>query len=105
MSFDALIEKSNTVSMGAFSNVNVRLSLNGVYVRNIRGIFDEFSEVVSPFDTSKLQIQPVVSIQDQDYQGISSEYTLTIREKNYQLDGKPSPDGHGMTVIYLQGKR
>lgn len=105
MSFDALIEKCNGSSIRAFANVDVRLTLNGVYVRNIRGIFDEFSEVVSPFEMSQMQIKPVLNVQDSDFNGITSEYTLTIRNKNYQFDGKPRPDGHGMTLIYLAGKK
>jgi hypothetical protein len=105
MSFDALIEKCNDSSIRAFANVDVRLTLSGVYVRNTRGIFDEFSESVSPFEMSQMQIKPTLSIQDKDFAGITSEYTLTINGKNYQFDGKPRPDGHGMTVMYLTGKR
>lgn len=105
MSFEALIGRCNQTAVGRFANVDVLITLSGVPVRNIRGIFDEFSEVVSPFEAEQVQIKPVLSVQDSDFTGITSANVLTIRDKDYRFDSKPRPDGHGMTLIYLAGKR
>ncbi len=106
MSFGALIVKCNTVSIGAFANVDVSISLDGLLVRDdIRGIFDESSEVVSPYEASQIVFKPAVSVQDSDFSGITSANVLTIRGKDYRFDGKPRPDGNGFTLIYLQVKK
>ncbi len=105
MSFDDLIGKCNTVASRTFANVDVTISLDGLLVRNIRGIFDESSEVVSPFESSQVVIKPAVTVNDTDFIGITSENALTIRGKDYRFDGKPRPDGHGFTLIYLQVKK
>jgi len=88
-----------------FANVDVTITLGGVLVRNIRGIFDESSEVVSPYEASQISLKPAVTIQDSDFLGVTSANVLTIRDKNYQFDGKPRPDGNGFTLIYLQVKK
>ena len=105
MSFDSLVDNCNRVSLGHFGNVDVLISLTGAAVKTIRGIFDENSEVVSPFETERVQIQPAVTVLSSDLESITSNHLLTIRGKNYSFDGKPRPDGHGFTLIYLTGKK
>lgn len=83
----------------------VIISLFGVVIKTISGIFDLTSEAVSPFEASNRIGKPSVTLLDSDIENITSEYTLTIRNKDYCFDGKPMPDGHGMTLIYLQGKK
>lgn len=105
MSFDSLVDRCNRISLGHFGNVDVLISLTGAAVKTIRGIFDESSEVVSPFDTERVQIQPAVTVLSSEMDGITSNHLLTINGKNYSYDGKPRPDGHGFTLIYLIGKK
>lgn len=112
MSFDSLVDKCNRVSLGHFGNADVVITLTGAAVNTIRGIFDENSEVVSPFETERVQIQPALTVLSSELESITSNHLLTVRpdrspgvSKNYSFDGKPRPDGHGFTLIYLTGKK
>ena len=105
MSFTSLIDRCNQSAINRFANADIVISLSGVEVKTVRGIFDESNEVASPFESDRIQFKPAVSLSDSDMAGITSAHTLTISGKAYQFDGKPRPDGHGMTLIYLTGKR
>lgn len=105
MGFNALINKCNQVAVTKFTNVTATITLNGIVVKTIPGIFDEAAEVVSSYESERLITKPAVTVASVDLEGIASAHVLQIRDVEYKFDGKPRPDGHGLTIIYLGVKK
>jgi hypothetical protein len=105
MGFNELINKGTQNAFLRLSNVDVVIQFGGVPLKTIRGVFDEDSQSVSPYEASQMQIKPAVSVQTSDFTGIDSSHTFMISNREYRLDGKPRPDGAGLTIIYLSAKK
>jgi hypothetical protein len=96
--------------MDMFANCDVSITLSGALVKSIHGIFDQSNEVVSPFESDRIIVKPLLTVLDKDFTDVTSANVLTITRdgatsgKDYKLDGKPRPDGAGMTIIHLAEK-
>lgn len=100
MGFDALLDKCNRLAVTRFGNVTASVTLAGVVVKTIPGIFDEAAEVVSPFDSERSIIKPVLVVESIDLFGVTNEHVIEINCVEYKFDGKPKAE-KGLTTVYL----
>jgi hypothetical protein len=97
--------------MAEAANCTVTARLAGVAVATFRGIFDEKAEPVQPYESERLMLRPVVTVLTGDLAGIDSSHALEITRdgglqgQSYTFDGKPSPDGEGLTLVALAVKK
>lgn len=95
----------SALAIQELANCTVYAKLEGVVVADFPGIFDEAAEAISPYESERLIIKPAVTAASSDMAGITSAHVLQIRDVEYKFDGKPRPDGHGLTVVYLGVKK
>ena len=89
-----------------FANCTVTPRLVGVAVKEpFPGIFDESAAPVQAYEAERVMFKPLVTVSSTDFNGIDSKHTLEIRGKEYTFDGKPRPDGAGLTVVTLAVKK
>jgi hypothetical protein len=106
MGFNELIAKCNQRITGKFSNVTVNVTLSGVAVGvPFPAVFDESSEVVSPWESEKVLFKPLLSVESKYLNGVTSANVLEISGVEYKFDGKPRRDGAGMALIHLAVKK
>lgn len=104
MGFEDLVNKCNRFAVAKFGNATASITLSGVVVATIPGIFDEFAEVVSPYDSERLVVKPVFTVEAESMASISSDNVLAINGVDYSFDGKPKREG-GLVAIYLAVKK
>lgn len=95
-----------TFAIEEAANCTVTARLDGVPVcEPFSGIFDEHAQVAQPWESERAIVKPALTVTDASLAGITSAHTLEIRGVEYKFDGKPQPDGTGLTVVYLGVKR
>lgn len=111
MGFDAQIQRTATRAVERFANCTVTAQLGGVGVSSFRAIFDDNVEVVSPYQIDQVSFKPQIAALSADIAAISGSTTFDIKRdsetesKVYSFDGKPRPDGSGLTLVYLAVKK
>jgi len=104
MGFVALLDKCNRLAVTKFGNVTASITLAGVVVKTIPGIFDEAAEIVSPFDSERSIVKPVLVVESVDLFGITSDHVIEINNVEHKFDGKPKVE-KGLTTVYLGVKK
>ena len=80
--------------------VPVLITLSGVTVKTVTGIFDLDPVTVSPGEMELVQMDALLSLAESDMDGITSAHRFTVAGKTYRMQGKPRTRG-GMTDIPL----
>ena len=97
--------------LASFANCTVTVQLGGVGVSSFRAIFDDSVEVVSPYQIDQTSFKPQMTALSTDISAISGSTSFDILRDNeteskiYSFDGKPRPDGSGLTLVYLAVKK
>lgn len=111
MSFNSRIATANTTALGLFANATVTALLHEVATTTFRAIYDDSVEVVSPYQEDQVIFKPAMTALSTDIAAIAGAQTFEIlrdgetESKIYAFDGKPRPDGSGLTLVLLAVKR
>ena len=101
----------NAFAISESANATVTITLAGSPVRAFRAVFDESSEVVSPYDAERSIIKPMISCLEASMAGVTGANVLEVVKdgetavRSYALDGRLRPDGAGFTLAYLAVKK
>jgi len=111
MGFNDLISRSNGKTLATFANCTVTGQLAGVGVRTFRAILDINQEVASEYEMNQYAPQPQLTALSADIGAIAGVQTFDVTRdgesegKRYSFNGKPRPDGAGLTVVLLAEKK
>jgi hypothetical protein len=115
MGFNELIEKTNTRSIARFANVTVTARLSGAVTAQFLGICNENAEVVAPFQAEATTFKTTLTAASSDMDGVTSGHVLTMEHladstwslngREFRFEGKPRPDGVGLTTTFLTVKK
>jgi len=107
MGFDDITAADAAIFISEFANCTVTGQLAGVGVRTFRAIFDDSASVASPYEMDQTEFKPQMTALSADISAIAGAQTFDITRdgetegKRYCFDGKPRPDGAGLTVVFL----
>ena len=98
-------------SLATFANCAVTAQQEPEGLLEFRGVFDDQVETVSPYELDRVELKPQLT-------ALSSNILLLARvsvfeilrdgeaeAKRYSFDGKPRPDGSGLTLAILAAKK
>ena len=108
MAFD--FSDDHQTMMDMFANCDVSVKLSEVQVLSFRAIFDISSDSAAAFQSDLVVFKPSLTGISSDVAQISSAHVMDIARdglpgsKQYKFDGKPRPDGAGLTVVHLGEK-
>lgn len=111
MEFNSRIATANTTALTSFANCAVTALLHDVETVTFRAIFDDSVEVVSPYEENQVTFKSAITALSTDIAAIAGAQTFEIlrdgetESKVYTFDGKPRPDGSGLTLVLLAVKR
>ena len=111
MGFNSRIATANTTALTTFANCAVIALLHDVETVTFRAIFDDSVEVASAYQEDQVIFKPAMTALSTDIAAISGAQTFEIlrdgetESKVYAFDGKPRPDGSGLTLVLLAVKR
>lgn len=100
-----------TALLAAFANASVTALLHGVEVHTFRAIVDDNVEVFSNFEEQQTMFKPELTALSSDITAIAGVQSFDILRdaetevKRYAFDGKPTPDGAGLTRVFLAVKK
>jgi hypothetical protein len=101
----------NQLFIDEFANATVTVTLTGVAVQTFRAIFDESVEVISPYQSERANFKPQLAALTSNIAVIDSSMVFEVLKdgesetRRCSFDGKPRPDGSGLSMVFLAGKK
>lgn len=111
MGFNDNLARVNNTALARFANCTVTPLLHGTPAGSFRAIFDDSVEVINTYETEQIMFKPGMTALSTDITEISAAGTFDIlrdgdsETKRYAFDGKPRPDGAGLTRVFLAVKK
>lgn len=82
-------------------SASAAITLHGVPVRTVRGIFRQRTEARSPYLAEETAIVPALRCKSGEVADIGRSHVLTINGAYYRIFGDPEPHDSGTTLLYL----
>lgn len=91
----------DTILADAPNSVDVAVTLSGVALPSIRGIYSVKSEIVSPYEADMVVVLPSILVKASTAAGLTREHRLAISGITYKAYRDPQPDDAGFALIGL----